>query len=123
MNVKKALVLGFVSWLIPFSAAFAMFGFHGSNRPLFESVMAVVISFTLICASYLYFSNVRKGFVREGLSIGILWTVMNLLLDSLLFSNGPMAMSLSTYMSDIGVTYLMIPIITVGIGIILSRKR
>jgi len=29
---------------------------------------------------------------------------------------GPMQMSLSTYMADIGVTYLIIPVVTLGLA-------
>jgi hypothetical protein len=40
----------------------------------------------------------------------------NWALDSLMFSGGPMKMSLNQYVMDIGVTYLMIPAITIGLG-------
>jgi hypothetical protein len=40
----------------------------------------------------------------------------NWLLDGLMFSSGPMKMSLAHYAMDIGIAYLAIPIITLGLG-------
>jgi len=39
-----------------------------------------------------------------------------------MFMEGPMKMSIADYMMDIGFTYLMIPVITVGIGYIQDSK-
>ena len=38
------------------------------------------------------------------------------LLDSLIFSHGPMQMTLNQYVTEIGAGYFVIPIITVGLG-------
>ena len=48
--------------------------------------------------------------------MGAIWLIMNWLLDWPLFSIGPMRMSMVNYIADIGLTYLMLPIITVGIA-------
>jgi len=47
---------------------------------------------------------------------------MSLLLDWPLFSYGPMAMSFGAYMGDIGLTYLIFPMITVTLGYLLQLK-
>jgi uncharacterized membrane protein YpjA len=65
---------------------------------------------------------VAAGFLREGIFIGVVWLAINLLIDLPLFSAGPMAMSLSDYTKDIGLTYLIIPIVTVGYGYLLGKK-
>jgi hypothetical protein len=42
---------------------------------------------------------------------GLIWAVVNILIDLPLFSYGPMKKSLPDYFTDIGLTYSMIPII------------
>jgi hypothetical protein len=117
------LVLGFTSWLIPFVVAFLIYPIHESNRPLFESIMPVTISATLVALMYFYFRKVEKNYFKEGLILGIIWLVINIGIDLFLFSTGPMAIPLLDYMADIGVTYLMIPIITIGFGYIASKIK
>ena len=64
------------------------------------------------------------GFLREGIIIGILWYVIPAVIDLVMFGFGPeqMRMSFVDYMKDIGITYLMIPVITIGFGYILQIR-
>jgi hypothetical protein len=119
---KMALVLGFISWLIPFIIAILIYPIHELNRPLFESIMPVTISATIIALMYIYFRKIEKNYLKEGMILGIIWLVINIIIDLLMFSTGPMAMPLLDYIADIGVTYLMIPIMTIGLGYILEKK-
>jgi hypothetical protein len=48
---------------------------------------------------------------------------MNVLLAQLLFSWGPMQMTFTDYMYDIGLMYLMIPMITTGTGYLMDKTR
>ena len=59
-----------------------------------------------------------RDYLREGVLLGCLWFAINILIDApLMLLGGPMKMTLPDYMSDIGVTYLLIPAITIGIGL------
>jgi len=40
-----------------------------------------------------------------------------------MFSKGPMTMPLIEYIKDIGLTYLLIPAVTIGFGYILDKKQ
>jgi hypothetical protein len=122
-SLKIALVLGFISWLIPFVIAIIIYPIHELNRPLFESIMPVTISATLVTLMYFYFRKVEKNYLKEGLILGIIWFVINITIDLFMFSTGPMAMPLLDYIADIGVTYLMIPIITIGFGYIINKIK
>jgi hypothetical protein len=44
--------------------------------------------------------------------VGVVFLAVSLVIDLVLFSWGPMKMSLVEYAKDIGVTYLTIPIVT-----------
>jgi hypothetical protein len=72
----------------------------------------------------LYFKGVKQDFVREGLMIGLLWLAISLIIDlPLMLSGGPMQMTLAEYVADIGVTYLLIPVVTVGLGAVIAGAR
>jgi hypothetical protein len=53
---------------------------------------------------------------------GVIWLGINLILDLLLFMEGPMKMPFVDYIVDIGLTYLLIPIITAGFGYLLEEQ-
>lgn len=122
-SFKKALIYGVVIWAIGMAIAVAIFGIRETNRPLFESIMPVGISVAMVIFGYLYFKGVKNDFVSEGIKLGLVWLGINLALDAVAFSYGPMAMSVADYISDIGVTYLMMPVITVGMGKLLESKK
>lgn len=120
-SIKKSLLYGFLVWLIPFIVAFIIFPVRESNRPLFESIMPVVLSGSVVLFSILCFKKTQAGSTSEGLKLGLIWLAVSVVIDLLVFMQGPMKMSLSAYISDIGVTYLLIPIITTGFGYLIER--
>jgi hypothetical protein len=121
--VKTVLTYGFLIWVIPFLAAMFLFSVHESNRPLFESIMSVVLAASIIFFTAKYFKKIEEKFFRESIFLGLTWLTISLVLDFPMFSIGPMKMNLSGYVSDIGLTYLMIPIIVIGIGYILEDRN
>lgn len=121
-SFKTAVFYGFVVWAIPFAVAFLIFSLKETNRPLFESIMPVAVVFSVVVFAKLYFKKVDKNYLQEGISLGLVWLVINLAIDLLMFMQGPMKMSFLDYISDIGVTYLIIPTVTVGFGGLLEKK-
>ncbi|MDH3498300.1 MAG: hypothetical protein OER21_16205 [Gemmatimonadota bacterium] len=118
----RAALYGLVVWLVPFVVAFAIFPLRESARPLFESIMPVAIAAGTVTLGVMYFRRVRVGLVREGLLLGGLWFAISVLIDApLMLLGGPMQMSASQYVADIGVTYVMIPVITLGLGLVRHR--
>jgi uncharacterized membrane protein YpjA len=78
--------------------------------------MPLALALCAVIFANRYFHRCVTSSLREGLWLGAIWLIMNWLLDWPLFSNGPMRMSMVNYIADIGLTYLMLPIITVGIA-------
>jgi heme/copper-type cytochrome/quinol oxidase subunit 2 len=116
-SIKSALLLGFCDWLLPFALSFVIFPLKNSNYYLFESLMTVIVVFAAVLFAYRYFRKVEVNHIREGVLLGILWLAINLVIDFALFlPKSPMQMSLFLYMSQIGIKYLSIPIITIGFG-------
>ena len=121
-SLKMILLSGFMVWLIPFAVSILIFPIKTSIPPLFESIMPVVITLCVVLFSNLYFRRLDKGFLKEGVTLGVTWFVISLVLDLMIFMEGPMKMSLVNYMMDIGLTYLIIPIVTIGSGYLIDRK-
>ena len=119
----KLVAFGFLIWLIPFLVSFVIFPLRNTNRPLFESIMPVVLVLAVMIISVLYFKKIEKESLKEGLVAGVLWFVLSLVIDLILFlPASPMQMSFSDYMMDIGLTYLIILMIPIGIGALVNKK-
>lgn len=118
----RALLFGFLIWLVPFVVAFAALPLKESWRSLFESIMPVTLALTVVSCAVLYFRHVRTAFLREGILLGLLWWAMSVLIDLPLMLNPPINHTLTEYAADIGLTYLMMPVITVGVAVAASRS-
>ena len=115
-------LFGFLLWLIPFAVSFLIFPLRMSQRPLFESIMPVVIAIWTVFFSIFYLSRRKSDFLKEGISIGIAWLLISIVLDLMIFIEGPLKMPLWDYATDIAVTYLMIPAITTGFGYLMEHR-
>jgi hypothetical protein len=115
-SIRKALLLGLVVWLVPFAVAFCIFALKTSWRSLFESIMPVTLAAVVVGCALFYFRNVEAPSLREGLLLGLLWWAISLAIDLPLMLSPPISMPLLEYVADIGLTYLMIPILTLGIA-------
>jgi len=124
MNKYVKLVgFGFLIWLIPFLVSFVIFPLRNTDRPLFESIMPVVLVLAVMIISVLYFKKIEKESLKEGVIAGVLWFILSLVIDLMLFlPASPMQMSFSDYMVDIGLTYLIILMIPIGIGALVRKK-
>lgn len=120
---RKALLYGFLLWLIPFVVSVLIFSIHDTNRPLFESIMPVTGTTTAVILSVLYFKKMKFDFLSTGIKVGLIWLAVSLALDFVMFSQGPMKMALLDYVYDIGITYLAIPIVPIGFGYLLEKRK
>ena len=110
---KRMWVYGFLIWLVPFVAAFVIFPWRENNRPLFESAMAVILVGVTVWFTQQYFKNKQVRW-WEGLLVGLIWMCLSIVIDLPIFVLGPIKMGLLEYLADIGLTYLIIPIICLG---------
>ena len=121
-SIKKTLLYGFLIWLIPFVVAFLIFPIRESNRALFESIMPVVITISVAFFAYQYFKKLDNNFVKEGVMLGLIWLAISFVIDLVMFMQGPLKMTFTVYIVDIGLTYLIIPAITIGFGYLSKSK-
>ena len=117
----KVGLFGFFIWLIPFVVSVLIFPLRAMQRPLFESIMPVVIAIWTVFFAVIYLLGIKSGFQKEGIVIGMAWFSISIFLDLLVFIDGPIKMSLWDYATDIPLTYLMIPTITFGFGYLMEK--
>jgi len=117
----KVGLFGFFIWLIPFIVSVLIFPLRAMQRPLFESIMPVVIAIWTVFFAVIYLLGIKSDFQKEGIVIGMAWFFISIFLDLLVFIEGPIKMSLWDYATDIPLTYLMIPTITFGFGYLMEK--
>lgn len=104
----RVLLLGFLSWLIPFVVSFVLFPVKKANAPLFSTLMTVIVILTAGILFPICFRG-RKVLVLETVLVGLLWMGINLIFDYPMFAYGPMKMTVAKYYSEIGLSYLIYP--------------
>lgn len=113
----KIALFGVFIWLIPFVFSFVIFELRETNRPLFESIMPVLLTITVMFFSIQYFKKKSDKPLKESLIVGVMWFLINIIIDIMLFiPESPMQMTIADYMMDIGLTYVIILAIPIGIG-------
>lgn len=121
-SLKLALLYGFLLWLIPFLVAFMIFPLREAGDPFFETIMPVTLTIVVVIFAIPYFRKLDSGYLNEAVKLGLLWFIISVFIDLLMFMWGPMKMSFWNYMKDIGFTYLIYPVVTIGFGYINSKS-
>lgn len=117
MKKVKIVLSGFLLWLIPFLFSFLIYPLKTSGSPLFESLMPLILVLFVCIFSYLYLKDIESGILKEGIIIGVIWFLISIIIDlSIFLPSSPMQMSFNNYLSDIGITYLIFPIITISMA-------
>ncbi|HEX3315952.1 MAG TPA: hypothetical protein VHR72_13730 [Gemmataceae bacterium] len=78
--------------------------------------MPVTLALVVVPCAVVYLRRVRSAPLREGILLGVLWLAMSVAIDLPLMLSPPMNYTLVEYAADIGLTYVMMPIITIGIA-------
>jgi len=106
---------GFLIWVVPFALAFAIYPIRQSNRALFESIMPLVLVAITLFSTFRVYKLMKRETVITGLVLGFIWALISIIIDFPIFILGPIHMTPNDYFYDIGLSYLLIPIITAGI--------
>ena len=120
----KILLFGFFTWLIPFVSSFFFYmtGELSIDIYLFKSIMIIIGGVAAAIFIIVYFNEVSTDFVKESIILGVSWLVINLILDLLILI--PMSkMTLGDYFVQIGIRYLVIPVMCIMVGLVLKNKQ
>jgi uncharacterized membrane protein YpjA len=89
---------------------------------LFKSIMIIIGGVAAAIFIIVYFNEVSSDFVKESIILGVSWLVINLILDLLILI--PMSkMTLGDYFVQIGIRYLVIPVMCIMVGLVLKNKQ
>ena len=109
----RAVLFGSLIWLIPLGVvALALSSFQESWRSLIESIMPAVVALLAVVFGVLYFRR-ASTFITEGVILGVLWSLMGLLIN----------LTMVQYLGNVGVTYVIMPIITIAIATVFSAGQ
>jgi len=117
----KRIGYGAILWLIPYVTAIPLLPLMQSDNVFFKTIMIVVGTLVGALLTALYFKDVEKDFLREGLLLAAVWLVINWLLDFaalLPFTKQP----LPRYFMEIGLRYIAMVWPVVAVAWLLSRK-
>jgi hypothetical protein len=110
---------GLLVWLIPFLVSIPFYSPQG--QPLFDlqviKAVLIVIGATVGALLALwYLKDIKADFVREGAVLGIAWFIINSALDILVLVVLLQGMDLATWAGQIGIRYLLMPVMTTAMG-------
>ncbi|MEI8229925.1 MAG: hypothetical protein WCG83_02190 [Candidatus Peregrinibacteria bacterium] len=117
-STSRALLYGFLVWLVPFVISFFIFPLKASHLEFFKATIAVTVAVTGVIFAVLYFKSTQGNALREGIIVGVLWLFISIAIDLCLFLWGPMKMPFSSYLFNIEITYLIYPAITIGMSVL-----
>jgi hypothetical protein len=120
----KNVLYGFLAWLIPFVASLFFYSKEGLTIDifLFKSIMIVVGSISAAILLVLYFKEIRGAYLKEGIIVGVVWFGINILLDLLILI--PISgMSIADYFTRIGISYLVMPAMSITVGASLANRK
>ncbi|MBN1998706.1 hypothetical protein JW935_14195 [candidate division KSB1 bacterium] len=121
-NLFKIILYAFWVWLIGFVAGVIVYPLHESNFLLFKSIMVVVGVLAGMLMLMVYFKKLEGDFFKLGIIVGIVWFIVNILLD-LIVLVGFLKTPLGEYFVGIGIRYLAMPVMSIGVGWLLEKKR
>jgi hypothetical protein len=121
----RMFVYGFFTWLIPFAFSFLFYGKDGKlaiDQLVFKAIITVIGGIVGIAFLVTYFKRIDKDYITEGVFVGVAWLIMNIALD-LLTLVLMFKMQIGTYLTQIGLSYLVIPTMAIGMGYALGERK
>lgn len=127
METKKILKLiffGILTWLVPFLISIPMYprGEPVMDIFLVKAILIVLATAFAVFLILVYFRDVHVRYLKEGVLLGGSWLAINWGLDIIILL--PLSgMDPATYFAQIGLRYLIIPIMAIGIGYAVEREK
>jgi hypothetical protein len=113
----RILLSGFTVWLIPFLISIPLYpqGQPVTDLQTVKSILIVIGGLVGAVLALWYLKDIRADFVREGAILGIAWFMVSCILDILVLVY-LLDMDLAAWAGQIGIRYLLIPVMTTAMG-------
>jgi hypothetical protein len=121
--IAKNILLGFLSWLIPFAVSFLFYKPGGELIVAYSTFKSTIMVVGTISGCYLlfkYFEQVEGNFIKNGVAVGLSWFAINIIFDAVILIP-MMKTTFAVYFMSIGLSYISIPILSITIGFLLNR--
>lgn len=122
--VTKNILLGFLSWLIPFAVSFLFYKPDGELIIPYSTFKSTIMVVGTLSGCYLllrYFKLVDTDFIRNGVIVGLSWFAINIILDAIILIP-IIKTTFADYFMSIGLSYIAIPTISIAMGYLLERR-
>ncbi len=123
-RIARLIGFGILTWLAPFLVSIPFYtpsGLPAIDQTFFKTIMIVVGSAVGAFLLVLYFDRTHNLFLREGIIVGVVWLVINWVLDFLILL--PLnQMDPVTYFEQIGLRYLVILFMAISMGYVLEYQ-
>jgi len=122
--LTKNILLGVLSWLIPFAVSFLFYTQDGQLVVPYATFKSTIMVVGVISGCYLlyrYFKFVDSDFIKNGAIVGLFWFAINIILDVVILIP-IMKTNFADYFMSIGLSYFSIPVISVTMGYLLQIK-
>jgi len=120
----RNILLGLLSWLIPFGASFLFYKPGGELVVPYATFKSIIMVVGTISGCYLlfrYFAMVDGDYIRNGMIVGLSWFAINILLDGVILIP-MMKTTFYEYFMSIGLSYFAIPVISLTMGTLLAKQ-
>ena len=109
-RIGKIILFGFLLWLTVFVGSFFIFPVKQTDPIFFETLISIILVACTVLYGHIFFDK-EKLILKNCIAVGLTWAIINIAIDLPLMFYGPMKKTFPEYMTDIGLTYLIIPII------------
>lgn len=106
----RIIVFGIIVWAIPFIAGMLLFPLKAGMPAMFDTLMAITVCAASCVMGLQLLKTQSSSFGEKAVLIGLAWAVICIAIDLPIFTLA-LDMDLLHYMGDIGLIYLMLPII------------
>jgi hypothetical protein len=108
--IGKTLLFGLFLWAAVFALSCIVFPVKQADPVFFETLITIILCVSTTLCGRVFFTK-GKPSLKSAIITGIVWLVVNIAIDSFMFGFGPMKRPFVDYLKDIGLTYLVIPVI------------
>ena len=119
IHMKKiGVIYGFLTWIITITLILMS---HNSNPYIFNIILDIIITVLSLILGINYLKSFKRDFLKEALVFGILIFIINIVLDQFYYNAVGLPMNLVEYMLNVGLIYLVYPIIIGFIGFVFDN--
>jgi hypothetical protein len=115
---KTGVIYGFLTWIVTITLILMS---HNSNPYIFNIILDIIITVLSLILGINYLKSFKEDFLKEALVFGILIFIINVVLDQFYYNAVGLPMNFIEYMLNVGLIYLVYPIIIGFIGFVFDN--